>query len=63
MVRKCLIYTATLFAFRQTAGYTLSKASSDPRAALRERFNSVIVPDPVFDGLLERFAETSREGR
>ncbi|CAE6459776.1 unnamed protein product [Rhizoctonia solani] len=60
---KCLIYVSILFAFRQTAGYTLSKAAGDPRAALRERLDSAIVSDLVFDGLIERFAETARGGR
>ncbi|CAE6476355.1 unnamed protein product [Rhizoctonia solani] len=60
---KCLIYVSTLFAFRQTAGHTLSKATADPRAALRERLDSTIVPDLVFDGLIERFTEASRGGR
>ncbi|KAF8673619.1 RNA polymerase I associated factor A49-like protein [Rhizoctonia solani] len=60
---KCLIYVSTLFAFRQTASHTLSKATGDPRAALRERLDSATVPDLVFDGLLERFTETARGGR
>ncbi|CAE6350801.1 unnamed protein product [Rhizoctonia solani] len=60
---KCLIYVSTLFAFRQMAGYTLSKAGGDPRAALRERLDSSIVSDLIFDGLIERFTETARGGR
>ncbi|GAB1523388.1 DNA-directed RNA polymerase I subunit rpa49 [Rhizoctonia solani] len=46
-----------------TASHTLSKATGDPRAALRERLDSATVPDLVFDGLLERFTETARGGR
>ncbi|KAG9121111.1 DNA-directed RNA polymerase I subunit rpa49, partial [Ceratobasidium sp. 392] len=60
---KSLIYASMLLAFRNTASHTLAKASSDPRAALREKLDSAIVPDSVFDGLMERFTETARGGR
>ncbi|CAE6462792.1 unnamed protein product [Rhizoctonia solani] len=60
---KCLIYVSTLFAFRQTAGHKLSKASGDPRAALRERLDSTVVTDLVFDGLIERFTQAARGGQ
>ncbi|KAF8599911.1 RNA polymerase I associated factor A49-like protein [Ceratobasidium sp. AG-I] len=59
---KTLIYASTLLAFRDTAGHTLSKAPTDPRGTLREKLDSVIVPDPIFDGLIERFTETARGG-
>jgi hypothetical protein len=60
---KNLIYASTLLAFRDTAGRTLAKATTDPRAALRERLDSAVVPDSVFDGLIERFTETARGGQ
>ncbi|KAG8739801.1 DNA-directed RNA polymerase I subunit rpa49 [Ceratobasidium sp. 428] len=60
---KSLIYASILLAFRNTAGFTLSKANADPRATLREKLDSTMVPDSVFDGLMERFTETARGGR
>ncbi|KAG8716127.1 DNA-directed RNA polymerase I subunit rpa49 [Ceratobasidium sp. 395] len=60
---KSLIYASILLAFRNTAGFTLSKANTDPRAALREKLDSAMVPDSVFDGFMERFTETARGGR
>ncbi|KAG8739098.1 DNA-directed RNA polymerase I subunit rpa49 [Ceratobasidium sp. 414] len=60
---KSLVYASMLLAFRNTAGYTLAKATADPRGALREKLDSSVVPDAVFDGLMERFTETSRGGR
>lgn len=45
------------------AGHTLAKAPTDPRGTLREKLDSVIVPDPIFDGLIERFTETARGGQ
>ncbi|KAG9101536.1 DNA-directed RNA polymerase I subunit rpa49 [Ceratobasidium sp. 370] len=60
---KSLIYASVLLAFRNTAGHTLAKATADPRGALREKLDSSIVPESVFDGLMERFTEASRGGR
>ncbi|KAG8757158.1 DNA-directed RNA polymerase I subunit rpa49 [Ceratobasidium sp. 428] len=60
---KSLIYASILLAFRNTAGFTLSKANADPRVILREKLDSTMVPDSVFDGLMERFTETARGGR
>ncbi|KAG9097894.1 DNA-directed RNA polymerase I subunit rpa49 [Ceratobasidium sp. UAMH 11750] len=59
---KCLIYASILLLFRNTAGFTLAKATADPRGALREKLDSAIVPDAIFDGLMERFTESSRGG-
>lgn len=58
-----MICASILLAFRNAAGYTLAKATTDPRGALREKLDSAIIPESVFDGLMGRFTETSRGGR
>ncbi|KAB5591269.1 DNA-directed RNA polymerase I subunit A49 [Ceratobasidium theobromae] len=60
---KSLIYVSTLIAFRNTAKFTLAKASGDSRTALHDRLNSAAVSDLVLDGLMERFTESTRGGQ